>query len=196
VKKMNRKLLAVATTAFTVMMLFSFLAVASAGPPVRKTAEFTVRTAAVSDTLPERIVISDDGITHKFGIIRTVPLESTVNVGTPPVPTVVKNVVLKIDGVPMYGTVRAEVNVKTDPNTGVTSTHYLKWLITFPVQPGVDVEGAFEGVHTYFVDTTPSVTIEGHAVLQGSGGFEGQTLMLKVVYPPGPLVWKGDLLIR
>ena len=187
---MNRKLLAVATTVFTVMMLFSFLAVASAGPPVRKTVEFTVRTAAVSDTTAERIVISDDGITHKFGIIRTVPLESTVN-NAP-----VKNVALKINGVPIYGTVYAEVNVKIDPNTGVTSTHYLKWLLTFPVQPGVDVEGAFEGVHTYFIDTTPSISVVGHAVLQGSGGFEGQTLMLKVVFPPAPLVWKGDLLIK
>jgi hypothetical protein len=193
---MNRKILAVTTTFFTVMMLFSFLAVASAGPPVRKTAEFTVRTAAVQNTAPERTVISDDGITHQFGIIRTVPLESTVDVGNPPVPTVVKNVVLKIDGVPIYGTVRAEVNVMIDPNTGVTTTHYLKWLITFPVQTGVAVEGAFEGVHTYFIDTTPSISIVGHAVLQGSGGFEGQTLMLKVVFPPGPLVWKGDLLIR
>ena len=193
---MNRKILAIATTVFIVMMLFSFFAIASAGPAVRKTVEFTIRTAAVQNTAPERTVISDDGITHQFGIIRTVPLESTVPMGNPPVPTVVKNVALKINGVPIYGTVYAEVNVKIDPNTGVTSTHYLKWLLTFPVQPGVEVEGAFAGVHTYFIDTTPSISVVGHAVLQGSGGFEGQTLMLKVVFPPGPLVWKGDLLIR
>ena len=187
---MNRKILGSATTVFIVLILFSFLAVAVAGPPLRKTAELTIRVPAVENTDPERTVISDDGITHQFGIIRTVPLESMVG----DVPT--KNVALKIDGVPIYGTIRAEVNVKIDPNTGVTSTHYLKWLITFPVQTGVEVEGAFEGVHTYFIDTTPSLSIVGHAVLQGSGGFEGQTLKLSVEYPPGPVLWKGDLLIR
>ncbi len=185
-----KKLLAIISSVFIVLMLISFLAVVAAEPAVRKTAEFTIRTAAVQNTAPERTVTSDDGITHQFGIIRTVPLESIVN-GNP-----VKNVVLKINGAPIYGTVRAEVNVMIDAKTGVTTTHYLKWLITFPVQTGVTVEGAFEGVHTYFIDTTPSVSVVGHAVLQGSGGFEGQTLMLKVVFPPGPIVWKGDLLIR
>ena len=193
---MKKRILGIATTVFIVMMLFSFLAVASAGPPMRKTVELTIRTAAVSDTEPERIVISDDGITHKFGIIRTVPLESTINLGTPPVPTVVKRKVQKINTVPIYGTIRAEVNVKIDTQLGVTTSHYLKWLITFPVQTGVTEAGAFEGVHTYSIDTTPTLSGQGHAVLQGSGGFEGQTLMLKMELPPLPPVWKGDLLIR
>ncbi len=187
---MNRKILAITTTAFIVLTLFSFLTVASAESAVKKTVALTIRTAAVQNTTPERTVISDDGITHQFGIIRTVPLESTVN-GVP-----VKNVVLKIDGVPIYGAIRAEVNVMIDTKTGVTTSHYLKWTITFPVQTGVTVEGVFEGVHTYYIDTTPTVTAAGHAVLQGSGGFEGQTLMLKMEYPPGPIVWKGDLLSR
>ena len=163
-----------------------------AAPAERIPVALTVRTAAAQNTLPEKVWTTDGGIKHEQGIIRTVPLESMA--GNPPAP--VKNVVLKIDGVPIYGIIYAVVDVMTNTKTGVMTNHYQKWIITFPVQTGVPVEGSFEGVHTWSIDTTPTISGQGHAVMQGSGGFEGQTLMLKMEFPPMPVVWNGYLLKR
>ena len=77
--------------------------------------------------------------------------------------------------------------------------HYHKWVITFSAQSGYEA-GAFEGTCIWVQYGDPlvpaSLSGEGHAVLQGSEGFEGQTLKIAMEFPPVPAVWKGYLMER
>jgi hypothetical protein len=85
--------------------------------------------------------------------------------------------------------------------TGMLINHYHKWLITFPVQAGLLAEGAFEGTNIWTTEplpeATPPINYVGHATLQGSGGFEGQTLKISVDLQLNKNAnWYGELILK
>jgi hypothetical protein len=150
----------------------------------------------VQDTAPEKEWTTNGGITHKQGITRTVNYDTVNQLVklkiTYPAPIGEKTFI---------GRIQALVDVMIDTKTGVTTNHYHKWVITIPVQPGIPVEGAFEGTNKWVIGplpgATPPISYEGHAVLQGTGGFEGQTLSIAVDLQLNKNSnWYGYLMIR
>ena len=55
--------------------------------------------------------------------------------------------------------------------------------------------GTFEGIMHNKVTRLPSPTREAHCVLQGTGDFEGQTLVLSSVNPSGAFEWAGFIVM-
>lgn len=194
-----KKALTLAVLSITLLMFSSAFTPALAESQ-KFTAVLSIKTSIsgvsqVHDTAPAKEWTTDGGITHKQGITRTVDFD-TVN----------QLVKLKITyptpiGEKTYiGRIQAFVDVMIT-KTGVTTNHYHKWVITFPVQPGLLVEGAFEGTNKWVIGplpgATPPISYEGHAVLQGTGGFEGQTLSIAVDLQLNKNSnWYGYLMIR
>jgi hypothetical protein len=107
-------------------------------------------------------------------------------------------VTLNIPGQPpLIGTSSSVVNGKITfehPEPGpwleAVGIMHLKMVWTFT---GEGTTGTFEGQMNRKGIGMPMTYIEAHMVLQGTGDFEGQTLMLSYAGPP-PLNWEGFLL--
>jgi hypothetical protein len=106
-------------------------------------------------------------------------------------------VTLYIPGkVPLTGTSSSEINGKTtftqeppDPDAEALIHLKMKWTFT-----GEGTTGTFEGQMQRKGIGVPVITyMEAHMVLQGTGDFKGQTLMLSHAGPP-PLHWEGFLI--
>jgi hypothetical protein len=138
----------------------------------------TAGTYAQVNSEPEKEWETEGGIVHEQGIVRT------------------GNVMLNIEGqVPLIGTETEVMNIVENTKTGRTVVHSQKLVFTFE-------GGYFEGVKQSeeFNALPLEFTLEQHAVLQGFGAFEGQTLMLTQYWSlemwPNPPVYEGYLLIH
>jgi len=130
--------------------------------------------SGAKDLPVEKEWTTEGGIVHQQGIIRTA-------VAT-----------IKIGEVTYVGAIHAVVDKMTNTKTSLATNHYHKWTISFPVQTGLAQSGEFVGTNVWTYETNPTY-LQGHAVLQGSGAFEGQTLKIEVEYPPS-IKWYGYLI--
>ena len=100
------------------------------------------------------------------------------------------------DKAPLVGASSSEINGKTtftqeppDPDAEGLIHLKMKWTFT-----GEGTTGTFEGQMQRKTIGVPVIThVEAHVVLQGTGDFEGQTLILSYAGPP-PLNWEGFLI--
>ncbi len=161
------------------LMLFIVVAPVMAESPKTIPATLYINVKKAVDSAPEKVWASDDGIIHKQGIIRTVAVGTSPNY----------NVVLSIQGQDPIsgGTVYAVVDLMENTKTGLLTNHYHPWIIAFE-------GGTFEGVNTWTWDKIPLLPLDfdGHAVLQGTGAFEGQKLSIQMATST---TWSGYLLI-
>jgi hypothetical protein len=138
-------------------------------------------TQGKSITPAERAWTTDGGIEHSFGAVRGGPVYLTI--GTGPIIT---------------GTYIETGNSIINHNTGQAIVHLNNMVCTFP-------GGSFEGEKT-LTSTTEirdgvPVTFEQsqHAVLHGSGIYEGQTLKIGydwvLTNPPLPKIYEGILIV-
>ena len=180
------KKVTVVVLAMALLMLGALAVPVMAVSPKSLPALLTIKTSGVQNTVPEKTWTTEGGIIQERGIVRTVAYDP-VN----------KYVQLKIGDVTYVGTIHAVVDTMKNTEIGMFINHYHKWLITFPVQAGVTVESSFEGTNIWVSEplpgATPPFSIEGHATLQGSGFFEGQTLKIATEFPPSP-TWNGYLI--
>jgi len=156
------------------LMLIIALPVMAESP---KKIPVTLVTSGTSNSPPEKTWTTEGGIVHSQGAVRT------------------GGATLTIDGqVPLVGTVTEDLGPSViNTKTGEMVGHALKCVFTFP-------GGSFEGVKitkaTY--ENGKNVATEQHSVLQGSGVFEGCTLVLsqdwELTTPPMPKVYTGFLL--
>ena len=161
------------------LMLFIAVAPVFAESPKKVPVSLYVNVKKALDTDPVKVWTSDDGIIHKQGIIRTVAI------GTSPA----YNVVLSIEGQEPIrgGTIYAVVDLMENTKTGLLTNHYHPWIVAFE-------GGTFEGVNTWTWDKIPLLPLnfDGHAVLHGTGVFEGQKLSIQM---DTATTWSGYLLI-
>jgi len=101
---------------------------------------------------------------------------------------------LKIGSVWYRGSIHVDLDYIIDPIKGTTTQHYHKIMMTFPVQNDLTEVGTFEGVLKWTVELANPMGLAAHAVLQGAGAFEGQTLWISNMHNPGPLT--GWLLLH
>lgn len=94
---------------------------------------------------------------------------------------------LKIGAVWYVGSIHVDLDYIIDPIKGTTTQHYHKITMTFPVQKDLTEVGTFEGVLKWTVEFANPMGLAAHAVLQGAGAFEGQTLWISNMHNPGPL---------
>ena len=130
---------------------------------------------------PERTWITDGGIEHSFGGVRGGPVYLTI--GNGPV---------------IEGTYTESGDLIINHKTGETIVNFHKMVCEFP-------GGSFEGSKTmralYEIrDGVPvAVAQEQHAVLHGSGIYEGQTLKIGydwvLTSPPDPKIYTGVLIV-
>ena len=147
-----------------VAMLATFVAPVFAAEKISA----TFIPSAVSTT-GGTVNLTPSGIRHVNGAVRTAT--ATLIIGT----------------VVYTGSVRVDLDYIVNPIKGTTTQHYHKMTMTFPVQTGLAQEGTFEGVLTWTAElANPIATLAGHAVLQGAGAFEGQTLKLSNMHTGGP----------
>ncbi len=100
------------------------------------------------------------------------------------------NVRLTIDGqAPIVGTLSEVVHTMNNTKTGEAVGQNFDAVWTF-------AGGSFEGVKQTRISTVPTFSLDQHVVFQGSGIFEGQTLMLSQEAPPFPPTYTGFLLIH
>jgi len=96
---------------------------------------------------------------------------------------------LTINSVLYTGSIAIDLDYTVNPLQGRLTNHYHKIMITLPIQNGMTEEGSFEGVLTWSADlgaepgTLNPATLDLHAILQGSGAFEGYKLHL--IWEPG-----------
>ena len=161
-----------------VLMLSAVVAPTLAASPKKIPATVYINVKKAVDSAPEKMWTSDDGIIHKQGIIRTVDAGTANN-----------NVALTIQGQDPIsgGTIYAVVDIMENTKTGLLTIHYHPWIIAFD-------EGTFEGINTWTWDKIPllPLNLDGHAVLQGTGAFEGQKLSIQM---DTSTTWSGSLLI-
>jgi hypothetical protein len=162
--------------ALVLLMLFAVLPVMAASP---KKIPVTAITSNQVTGLPEKEWTTDGGIIHQQGRLRT---------GV---------ITLTIDGqAPLVGVLSELMDFTTNTKIGELKACAHKCVFTF-------AGGSFEGVKTLRMTSDPVTKAileqEQHAVLQGSGAFEGCTLMLsqdwELTSPPVPKVYTGFLLI-
>jgi hypothetical protein len=106
-------------------------------------------------------------------------------------------VTLRIPGqTPLVGASSSVFSGKTTftqepPDPQAEGMTHLKMMWTFT---GEGTTGTFEGQMQRKTIGVPVIThVEAHVVLQGTGNFEGQTLILSYEGPP-PLQWEGFLI--
>ncbi len=167
--------------ALVLLMLGALAVPVLAVSPKSLPALLTIKTSAVQNTLPEKTWTTEGGTIHQQGIIRTVAYDA-VN----------KWVTLKIGEVTYVGAIHAVVDTMKNTETSLFINHYHKWTISFPVQTGLAQSGEFVGTNVWTAETNPTY-VQGHAVLQGNGAFEGQTLKIAMEYPPS-MGWYGYLI--
>lgn len=176
---MDRKIIALATIGVLVLTIVLAIAPTMATPAQQIPVKLVTSKQVNSE--PVKSWTSDDGILHEQGIVRT-------GVAT-----------LTIDGqVPLVGTEREVIDDMIDKNAG-TSVGHSKLVLTF-------TGGTFEGVKqtrtSGGLSPLPGVpmVLEQHTVLQGTGAFEGQTMMLTQYWeyklPLSPPVYVGTLIIH
>jgi hypothetical protein len=145
----------VAFLVLSLMMMLAMFAPAMAGP-----AEKLVVTAdtynQVNDYTNMREIITDDSIIHRWGIIRTGDVDLT------------------IDGETIVGELYEVVDVVSNTKTNEVLTHFSPCVWSF-------VEGSFEGVKQAHFRRDPdgNVIFTQHVIFQGTGIFEGCTLMME-----------------
>ncbi len=161
-------------------MLFAVVAPVLAEPAQKFPVILTTQGQTIAP--PERVWTTDGGILHSFGGVRGGPVYLTI--GTNPA---------------IEGTYIETGDQITNTKTGETIVHLSKMLCTFP-------GGSFEGTKTMnslserINGVLVTIEQEQHAVLQGSGIYEGQTL--KIAYdwvltnPPVPKIYEGILIVH
>ncbi len=173
---MKKSILVMAMAMMAVVMIVTPV-FAKASPqivPAVFTPTNVVTTGGTKNTTPS-------GIIHVNNAVRT----ATAN--------------LKIGNVMYVGSINVDLDYIVNPIKGTTTQHYHKMTMTFQPQNGISEEGVFTGVITWTAElgTAPGsvipTTLAMHAVLQGSGGFEGY--MLHLITEP-PLVSNSWVLIR
>ncbi len=92
---------------------------------------------------------------------------------------------LKIGSVWYRGLILVDLDYIINPIKGSTTQHYHKIMMTFPVQNDLTEVGTFEGVLKWTVEFANPMGLAAHAVLQGAGAFEGQTLWISNIHTPG-----------
>jgi hypothetical protein len=97
---------------------------------------------------------------------------------------------------PLSGTSSSVINGKITftqeaPDPEALGIIHLKMVWTFT---GEGKTGTFEGQMQRKAIGVPLTYVEAHMVLQGTGDFEGQTLMLSAEGPGMPVNWVGFLL--
>jgi hypothetical protein len=122
---------------------------------------------------PEKDWTTDGGIVH------------TVYVRT-------GDVKLTIDGqAPIIGTFSETEHLTVNTKTGESVIQsYDVWTFA---------GGSFEGIKQNRIETsgpTTIISLEQHAVFQGSGVYEGSTLMLSQEAPPFPPIYTGTMLVH
>jgi len=172
VNEVKSKVLGIAVVFLAIAILATpVLAVSPTSVP----ALLTINTAKVNNTPPEWMKATEGGIIQQRGIIRTVDFDISEPGST-----------LTIGADTYVVAIHAVVDITINSKTTQMINHYHKWTITLPVQEGLDEEGMFMGTNIWSLSTDPTLSFTGHAVLQGSGAFEGQTLKLSVDFPPSP----------
>jgi len=141
----------------------------------------TLDTKGKTIATAERTWTTDGGIEHSFGGVRGGPVYLTI--GTGPV---------------IVGTYIEIGDSMINHKTGETIVNFHKMLCEFP-------GGSFEGAKTmralYEIRNGVPVAVEQeqHAVLQGSGIYEGQTLKIGYDWvltdPPLPKIYEGILIV-
>lgn len=165
---------ALLVSVLALLMLLTFIAPVLAAEKVP--ASFST-SGAVTDLSGATINTTPSGIMHVNGALRTAT--ATITFG----------------GITYTGSIRVDLNFVVNPIKGTTTQYYHKMTITFPVQTGLSEIGVFEGVFTWTAEVglTPGsiipATMESHAVLQGSGGFEGYTFHFGRDLEKGVICW-------
>jgi hypothetical protein len=165
--EMKGKILGICIVLLLVAILATPIAVAE---PAQKIPVTAVTSGASNTIIEERT--TNGGIYHSI---------STRDGGT---------VTLTKEGqAPIVGTYSEVVHLTRNTKTGETVIQNFDavWVFT---------GGSFEGLKQTRITSGTPLTIEQHAVFQGTGIFEGQTLMLSQEAPPYPAIYTGILLIH
>jgi hypothetical protein len=170
---MNKKIFLILTLGL-LMVLTSVIPVLAV-PPKSVDAVLFIDVSKVQNTAPEKMWTTNGGIVHQRGIIRTVDF----NLDTP-------GATLTLGSETYVVEIHAVVNVEINTKTSTQINHYHKWTLRLPTQPGLAESGEFVGTNYWALTTAPLVKFTGHAVLKGSGAFEGQILKLSVDFPNTP----------
>ena len=161
------------------LMLFAVVAPVLAEPAQKL--PVTLVTSGAFSGLPEKIWTTDGGIIHSQGQIRGGVVTLTIGQG----PAIV-------------GTYSENGDSITNTKTHEMIINFNKMVVTFP---GGSFEGAKTARFTSEIRNGVPVTIaqEQHAVLQGSGIYEGQTLKISqdwvLTVPAVPKVYTGVLIV-
>jgi hypothetical protein len=103
------------------------------------------------------------------------------------------NVMLTIEGqAPIEGTISETVHAMVNTKTGKSVIQNFDSTWTFP-------GGSFQGVkqvRTEYSSPTVVAQVNQHVVFQGTGIYEGCTLMLSVDAPPFPPTYVGTMLVH
>ncbi len=153
---MNRKVLVVISAA-VLLMLFPLVSPVLAAPAQKFAVVLKTSGSKIAD--PEKAWVTDGNISHTFGGIRGGP--ATLKIGANPTIT---------------GTYEETSDFNVNQKTHEMIGTFHKMLCTFP-------GGSFEGTKVARMVLDPvthlQIAMEQHAVLQGSGIYEGQTLKIE-----------------
>jgi hypothetical protein len=159
---------------FLALSMLSIAAVPVFAEPAQKVSVIA-QTFNQVNAAPEKIWTTNGNILHMQGVVRTG--EVWLKVGEEPA---------------IYGTMVESTQTVVDISTGMVISQNHKTIWTF-------ADGSFEGVKIVKQETAGPTTIlemNQHAVLKGSGIYEGYTLMLSMEAPPFPPTYTGTLLIH
>ena len=176
-EKMKKK--SIIVSMFAILMLLAVVSPAMAAPAQKF--PVTLDTKGKTIAPAERTWTTDGGIIHSIGGVRGGPVFLTIDTN----PTIT-------------GTYIETGNSVINTKTGETIVHFNKMVCIFPL-------GSFEGAKTMRslseIREGKPVTLEQeqHAVLQGSGIYEGQTLKIGydwvLTNPPLPKIYEGILIV-
>lgn len=167
---MNRKFLVIAVALLALALLVTYVSPVFAATKVSvvfNPAQPIVTTGGTTKTTPS-------GIMHVKGAERTAVAK------------------LKIGSDTYIGTIHVDLDYEVNPITMTTTQFYHKMRMTFPAQFDLEEEGVFEGVLKWTASynapwvglkSVIGATLSMHGVLQGSGGFEGCTLLVDLDAP-------------
>jgi hypothetical protein len=160
-------------SAIVLLVLLTAMPVMADSP---KTIPVTAKTySQTEDHTNDRVLVTDDGIVHVWGTVRTGSVDLT------------------IDGQPkITGTLREIVDLMKNPKAGIIVIQNRECVWTF-------AGGSFEGekqTRMTIDENGKILTVEQHVVFQGSGIFEGCTMKLTQEIPPVPPMYAGTILIH
>jgi hypothetical protein len=165
---------------FPIIALLLTVAVAPAMAEPAQRIPVTVRTTGQTDSSPEKVITTDGGIIQMQGVTRTGKVTLTI-----------------VGQTPIVGTETEVMDFSINTNTLEIVAHSHKLVFTF-------AGGTFEGQKTSMETGVISIrqiplTLEQHTVMQGTGTFDGQKLMLTEDWASatatGPPIYSGFLII-